>query len=92
MLEQVHRGVLDGRVVERGDVPEVHQRQPRDDPGGRARERAEPALQPGQPPRSGAHDHARERQQEQQRRDVAEQHVLDHVRREQVVLAEAVER
>ena len=38
-------GVLDGRVVERGDVPEVHQRQPRDDPGGRARERAEPALE-----------------------------------------------
>ena len=30
-------------------------------------------------------------EQDQQRRDVAEQHVLDHVRREQVVLAEAVE-
>ena len=34
----------------------------------------------------------RERQQQEQRSQVAEQHVLEHVRREEVVLAEAVER
>ena len=34
---------------------------------------------------------AREREQEQQRRDVAEQHVLDHVGGEEVVLAETVD-
>ena len=31
-------------------------------------------------------------EQQEQRRDVAEQHVLEHVRREEVVLAEAVDR
>ena len=61
-------------------------------PGGGARQRAEPALDAGQPARGGTHDHAREAEQDQQRRDVAEQHVLDHVRREQVVVAEAVQR
>ena len=38
-----------------------------------------------QPPRGGSHDHPREREEQQQRRDVAEQHVLDHVRGEEVV-------
>ena len=60
--------------------------------GDRAGERAEARSSAGQPARGGPHDHAREPEQDQQRRDVAEQHVLDHVRREQVVLAEAVER
>ena len=61
-------------------------------PGPRAGERAERALDAREPPGGGAHDHAREREQEEQRRDVAQQHVLDHVRGEEVVLAEAVER
>ena len=38
------------------------------------------------------HDHPREREQEQQRRDVPEQDVLDHVHREEVVVAEPVDR
>ena len=58
----------------------------------RAGQRAERALDAREPAGGGAHDHAREREQEQQRRDVAQQHVLDHVRGEEVVLAEAVER
>ncbi len=54
--------------------------------------RPERALHRRQPPGGGAHDHAREREQQEQRGDVAQQHVLDHVGGEQVVLAEAVER
>ena len=63
-----------------------------DQAGGRARQRARAALDARQPAGGRPHHHAREAEQEQQRRDVAQQHVLDHVRREQVVLAEPVER
>ena len=83
---------LERRVVQRRDVPEVDQAEPEDEPGQRVRERAERALDALQPARGRAHDHAAEREQEEQRRDVAEQDVLEHVGREEVVLAEAVDR
>ena len=49
------------------------------------------ALHAHQPPRDRSHDHPRQRQEQKQRRDVAEQHVLDHVRGEEIVLAEPVD-
>ena len=52
----------------------------------------ERALDAHQPLGDRAQDHAREREQQQRGRDVAQQHVLEHVRGEEVVLAEAVER
>jgi hypothetical protein len=55
-------------------------------------ERAERALDPVEPARQRAHDHARERQEHQQRRNVAQQQVLDHVRGEEIVLAQSIER
>ncbi len=92
MLDQVHERVLDRRLVQRRHVPQVHQPEPQRDPGPGAGQRAQRALDPHQPARDRAQDHARERQQQQHRRDVAQQHVLEHVRGEQVVLAERVER
>ena len=55
-------------------------------------ERAERPLDALEAARGRAHDHPAEREQEQQRSDVAEQHVLEHVGGEQVVVAQAVER
>ena len=92
VLQQVDERVLGRRVVERRHVPEVHDRQPDGDARGRVGERAERPLHPHQPARGGPHDRAGEAQEDQERRDVAQQHVLDHVRREEVVLAEAVDR
>ena len=92
MLEHVDERVLERGVVERGDVPEVHRPEPDEDGRERARERAERALDSHQPARHRAQDHARERQQQQERRDVAEQDVLEHVGGEEVLLAEAVDR
>ena len=92
MLEQVDQRVLSGAVVQRRDVPEIHEHEPEDDAGHGIRERAERLLHTHEPARGGPQDHPRERQQREQRRDVPEQHVLDHVRGEQVVLAEPVER
>ena len=92
VLDQVHDRVLDRRLVEGRDVPEVHQAEPDRDPRPRRGERAERALDAHQPPGDRPQDHAREREQQQRRRDVAQQHVLEHVRGEEVVLAEPVER
>ncbi len=52
----------------------------------------ERALDPHQPAGGRAQDHAREREQQQRGGDVAQQHVLDHVGREQVLLAQRVDR
>ena len=92
VLEGVHERVLERRVVERRDVPEVEEGEPQHDERDRARERAQPPLDRLQAARGRAHDHARERQQQEQRRDVAEQDVLGHVHREEVLLAEGVDR
>ena len=92
MLEHVDQRVLQRGVVQRRHVPQVHDPQPDGDARPRRGERAERPLDPHQAPRGGAQDHARERQQQQGGGDVAQQHVLDHVGREQVLLAERVHR
>ena len=92
MLDHVQERVLGGRVVQGRDVPEVHDPEPDHDRRPGACERAQGALHAHEPARGGAHDHPRQRQQQEQRRDVAEQHVLDHVGGEEIVGAEPVDR
>jgi hypothetical protein len=55
------------------------------------RERAERPLYGHEAPGERAQYHARQGEEHEQRRDVANQDVLDHVHREQVVLAERVD-
>ena len=66
--------------------------EPEHDEGGRAGEGAERSLHPLEAPGRRAHDHPREREQQQQRSDVPEQNVLDHVGGEEVVVAQPVDR
>ena len=56
------------------------------------RQRPERLLDRAQAPHRGAQEGAREPEQQQDRRDVGEQQVLDHVHREQPLLAERVDR
>ena len=58
VLEHVDDGVEDGVVVERRDVPEVHDPEPDEESRPGARERAERPLDPLKPARDRAHDHA----------------------------------
>ena len=55
-------------------------------------ERPEPLLERAQPPHRRPQEGAAEPDQQQDRREVGEQQVLDHVRGEQALLAEAVDR
>ena len=83
--------MLHRQVVERGYVPQVHQAEPEHQPDPGAGERSERALHRREPPGGGAHDHPREGEQQEQRGDVAEQHVLHHVGGEEVLLPEVVQ-
>ena len=86
----VHGRVLERGVVERGDVPDPHHRDVEDDREGGVGERAEACARGADAARHRAQEHAREAEQEEDRREVEQQQVLDHVHDEDL-LAEAVD-
>ena len=92
VLQGVQGGLLQRAVVERGDVPHVEQGDPEEQRRSRVGEGSERLLDVGEPARGGAHDHAREAEHDQQRGEIADQDVLCHVGREEVLLAQLVER
>ena len=90
MLAGVNAGVAQRGVVERGHVPETEVDRPERQRDERVGERAEGAQRadreqrPQQPAVEAEHD--------EQRPEVAEQDVLEHVHREQPLLADRVDR
>ena len=92
VLEDVDAGVLERGVVERRDVPEPHdadvERRPRR-PGGRAARRARSRRCRRRV--TGRRSTFVSPSMQQDRRDVEQQHVLDHVHREEL-LGERVDR
>ena len=91
VLERVDGGGLERGVVERGNVPEPHGADVRDDAEGRVAEGAGRPLEPVDPLRGGPQDPLGQREREHDRRQVGEQQVLDHVEGREL-LAEPVER
>ena len=83
MLERVHARVAQRRLVEDGQVPDVQVDRPQREGDQRVREHAqaveEPDAQDRRDQRPGQAEH------DQQRGDVAEQQVLDHVHVQQVL-------
>ena len=82
--------MLQRGVVERRHVPEPHAGDVEHERRDRVRERAGGLLDALDPPRDRAQDHLRQSEGEQDRRDVDDQQVLDHVHDEEL-LAEAVD-
>jgi hypothetical protein len=78
-------------VVEHRDVPAPHRQHIRDDAEDRVRERAGGLLDPVDPPRGGAQDPLRQPEDQQDRRQIGDQQVLDHVPRGHL-LAQVVDR
>jgi hypothetical protein len=90
VLERVDRGMLERGVVEGRDVPAPHHGDVEHDGDGGMGERAGGALQTLQAAGGRAEDHLGQAHDEQDRRHVEEQDVLDHVHREGL-LAEAID-
>jgi hypothetical protein len=91
VLEDVQDRVLQRRVVQRGDVPDRHRGDVQHDREDRVGERAGAALDADEAARQRAQQHLREPQQHEDRGEVEQQQVLDHVHEKQL-LAEAVDR
>jgi len=90
VLERVHRAVLEGRVVERRDVPETEGDCPERERDERMREEARP-LDPSEG-QERAQQRSREAEHDEQRGKVADHDVLRHVDGEQPRLADRIER
>jgi hypothetical protein len=91
MLEEVDRGLPKRRLVEGGHVPEVQEEEPQQQSREGVREAAQRALERREPAGDRSQDDAREAEKEKGRGHVPDQEVLEHVRREEVVLAQAVD-
>ena len=91
VLEDVERRVLERGVVDRGDVPRRHRGDVEAGGEDGVAERPGGALELHQPARRRAQDHAGEGEDPEDRRDVEQQQVLEHVHR-QDLLAEPVDR
>jgi hypothetical protein len=91
VLQRVDRGVLERRVVEGRDVPDGHPGDVGRDGEGGGGERARRLLQALHAPGDGAQDHPCEAEDEQDRHEVEQDEVLDHVHHEEL-LAEPVDR
>ena len=90
MLERVHGRVCDGRLVEHRQVPEVQVRRPERQRDGGVREHPQPLDRPQREQRP--QDRAGEPGEEAERREVADQDVLQHVEAEELLLADRRDR
>ena len=90
VLERVHGGVVQRGVVEERDVPDVEIDCPQRQRDERVRQDAEPLD--GTQREHRPQDRAGEPGDEAERREIAEDHVLQHVHEEEVLLAERVDR
>ena len=91
VLERVDVRVAQREVVHRGDVPQPHEPGVGDHGERRVGEDSGPSLDPLQPSGGGAQQHLCQAENQQDRSDVEQQDVLDHVHHHQL-LAEDVDR
>ena len=90
VLDRMERARLDGAFVEHREVPEHEIRRPDGKRDERVREHAE--AHDARQGEDGAEDRAGEAGEEAQRREVAEDEVLGHVEREQLLLSDGRDR
>jgi len=88
VLEGVHGVVVERRLVEKRQVPGVEA----DRPHGQRDERVRQDAQRVDDAEDRAQHRPRQPRDEAEGREVAEDHVLEHVREEELLLAEGVER
>jgi hypothetical protein len=85
VLDDVDAGVVERRVVHEGDVPQPHRADVEDDGEDGMGDRAEGAFGVEDRPRDRSQQDLREAGDQEDRREVQQQHVLDHVHGEDLV-------
>ena len=90
MLERVHRAVPNGRLVEKRQVPDVEIDRPERECDERVGEHPQSLDRPERQQRP--QDGAGRAGEQAERREIADQHVLEHVEAEELLLADRGDR